>query len=143
MIFADFNISTLEVGQVMGGRLTVTESHIVLASGIFADYAPLHTDEEFSNGTQYGTRTAHEMLVLGIMGGVVGKALGANALGYVEQSSQFFAPVFAGDTISTSWEVREKLVTPDSKGGVVKLAGVCTSQKDEVVARAELSLMVS
>ena len=134
---------SLEVGQLLQGRLTVTEAHIVLASGIFADFAPLHVDEEFARHTRYGTRIAHGTLVAGIMTGVLGKALGPNALGLLDNNVQFVAPVMPGDTLSTLWEVTEMTDKPELGGGIVRLVGRCATQKKTVVVNAECSLLVS
>ena len=78
------SFTSIEVGQKFTGRLTVTEAHVVLASGIFADFAPLHVDETFAQQTRYGTRIAHGTLITGIMTGVLSKALGPNALGLLD-----------------------------------------------------------
>jgi 3-hydroxybutyryl-CoA dehydratase len=133
----------LEIGQVLRGRLTVTESHIVLASGIFADFAPLHTDEVFARQTRYGSRIAHGTLVTGIMTGVLSKALGTNAMGMLEQHVRFVAPVMAGDTLSTSWEVTEKTEKPGLGGGIVRLTGACETQSGTVVVEGATTLLVS
>jgi acyl dehydratase len=34
------------VGERFGTRVTVTETHLVLGSGMFGDFNPLHVDEE-------------------------------------------------------------------------------------------------
>jgi 3-hydroxybutyryl-CoA dehydratase len=136
------SFANIEVGQKFEGRLTVTEAHVVLASGIFADFAPLHVDETFARQTRYGTRIAHGTLVIGIMAGVLSKALGPSALGLLDHRAQFLAPVVPGDTISTVWEVREKIETPRLEGGIVRLVGSSRTQKDTVVVTAECSLLV-
>jgi acyl dehydratase len=137
------NFRTLDVGATMSGRLTVTEAHIVLASGIFADFAPLHTDEEFAQQTRYGTRIAHGTLIAGIMAGVLSKSLGTNALGYLEQCTHFLAPVVAGDTVATTWTVTALVDKPSLDGGIVTLAGSCSTQKGTVVVTADSSLIVA
>src|SRR5665213_3499437 len=90
---------SLQVGHRLTGSVTVTESHIVLASGIFGDFAPLHVDEEYAKTTPFGTRLAHGPLVVGIMSGVLGSGVGKNANGLLEQNVRFVAPVHIGDTI--------------------------------------------
>jgi 3-hydroxybutyryl-CoA dehydratase len=136
------SFTSIEVGQKFTGRLTVTEAHVVLASGIFADFAPLHVDETFAQQTRYGTRIAHGTLITGIMTGVLSKALGPNALGLLDYRAQFLAPVVPGDTVATIWEVREKVDNPRLEGGIVRLAASCRTQKDTVVVTAECALLV-
>ena len=133
----------LEIGQALTGRLTVTESHVVLASGIFADFAPLHVDEEYAKSTSFGTRIAHGTLITGIMAGVLSKALGTNAIGFLEQNSRFTAPVVPGDTVATVWTIIEKLEKPRLDGGIVKLDGVCTTQTGTVVVTSVAAMLVS
>jgi acyl dehydratase len=36
------------VGDRFGASVTVTETHLVLAAGLFGDFNPLHVDEEFA-----------------------------------------------------------------------------------------------
>lgn len=133
----------LEIGQELTGRLTVTEAHIVLACGIFGDFAPLHVDEEFAKTTRFGTRIAHGTLITGIMAGVLSKNLGANAAGYLEQNVRFKAPVLAGDTVCTVWTVIEKLDKPRLNGGIVRLDVTCSTQQDEVVVTGTSALLVA
>ena len=134
---------SLEIGQVIQGRLTVTEAHIVMASGIFADFAPLHTDEVFARKTRFGTRIAHGTLVLGIMTGVLGKTLGTNASGMLDQQVRYVAPVVAGDTVRSSWTVAEKTEKPEIEGGIVRFSGVCENQDGTVVVEGETTLIVA
>jgi 3-hydroxybutyryl-CoA dehydratase len=133
---------TLTVGQVFTGRMTVTESHVVLAAGIFGDFAPLHTDEEYARKTRFGTRIAHGTLITGIMAGVLAKNMSENALGYLEQNAKFVAPVFIGDTVETTWTVAEKIDKPRLGGGIVLLDGECRTQNGTVVVTARSAMIV-
>jgi acyl dehydratase len=136
------NFDTLEVGQKLHGRMTVTDAHVVLAAGIFGDFAPLHVDEEYAKTTRFGRRIAHGTLITGIMAGVFGKWLGTNALGYLEQRVKFVAPVFIGDTVTTEWEVVEKIPKEKLGGGIVKLRVECFTQPHTVVVEGEAALIV-
>jgi 3-hydroxybutyryl-CoA dehydratase len=133
----------LEVGQQLSGRITVTEAHIVLACGIFADFAPLHVDEEYARQTRFGTRIAHGTLITGIMAGVLSKHLGPNAVGYLEQNVRFTAPVLAGDTVSTVWEITEKVDKPRLGGGIVTLRGTCSTQAGVTAVEGTSALIVA
>ena len=55
------------VGDRFARSTTVTETHIVLAAGLFGDFAPLHVDEEYARESRFGTRIAHGTLTTGIM----------------------------------------------------------------------------
>ena len=84
----------------------------------------------------------HGTLVAGIMAGVLSKALGPNALGYLEQHSRFTAPVFPGDTITTTWIVTSMDEKPGQGGGVVNVSGSCRTQAGVEVIVTEATLMV-
>jgi acyl dehydratase len=122
--------------------MTVTETHVVIAAGIFGDLAPLHVDEEYARTTRFGERIAHGTLITGIMAGVLSKGLGPNALGYLEQNVRFLAPVFLGDTVTTEWEVIEKIPKAKLGGGIVRLACQCLSNRGTMVVKGESALIV-
>ena len=134
--------STLEVGDMLAGRMTVSEAHVVMACGIFGDFAPLHVDEMYAKTTRFGARIAHGTLIAGIMAGVLSKALGTNALGYLEQTLRFRAPVYIGETVTTEWKVVEKIEKAKLGGGIVKLSGTCRIENGAIAVAGESALIV-
>jgi acyl dehydratase len=125
----------IEVGEAFSGRMTVSEAHIVLAAGIFGDFAPLHVDEEFAKGTRFGTRIAHGTLLTGIMAGVLSGHFHGTAIGYLEQDVRFLAPVLPGETVTTEWKVVDAVAKEKLGGGVVSLQVECR-REDGTVAVA-------
>jgi 3-hydroxybutyryl-CoA dehydratase len=140
MSAGEASFTTLEVGDRLTGKMTVTDAHITLAAGIFGDLAPLHVDDEYARATRYGGRVAHGPLVLGIMTGVLGMSIGPNAHGLLELRNRFRAPVLAGDTVKTTWEVIEMVDKPRLGGGIVSLSGTCA--KGDVVAVEATAVMI-
>ena len=67
----------LTVGQSVRDATTITETHLVLAAGVFKDFNPVHADESFAAASRFGTRVVHGMLTAGRMIGVLGSYLGA------------------------------------------------------------------
>jgi len=116
---------------------TVTEADIAGFAGLTWDFYPLHTDEEFSKGTRFGTRIAHGPLVyamsIGIMpidwfGDAIVAFLGVDELRHL-------APVFAGDTIDVTATVLDAKPTSKGDAGVVRIEYVTRNQKREEVLR--------
>jgi 3-hydroxybutyryl-CoA dehydratase len=132
----------LKAGDELRGRLTVTEAHVVLASGVFGDFASVYIDEQYAAGSRHGTRVAPGTLVAGVMVGVLGKALSGSMLGLVEQSFQFLTPVIPGDTVTTEWVVGEKEEDPRG-GGIVRLSVRCMTQAGDLAATGSAAILLA
>jgi 3-hydroxybutyryl-CoA dehydratase len=131
------------VGERFGTSVTVTETHLVLGSGLFGDFNPLHVDEEFSKKSMFGTRILHGPFTSALVAAPVGMYFSRTALAYLEHHCRFKAPVRPGDTLSTEWTVTEKLDKPKHRGGICVLQGVARNQKGEVAVDAEGKILVS
>jgi len=134
--------SKVEVGVHFQHTLTVTETHLVMAAGLFGDFNPLHIDEEFAAKTQYGTRILHGPFTAALMTASVGLFFAGSAIGYLEHNCRFTAPVKPGDTLTTSWTVTRKVDKPKHRGGIVELQAVCRNQQGVAVAEAEGRVLV-
>ena len=126
-----------EVGSsfVSAGR-TVTETDIVMFSGISGDYNPLHTNEEYCKNTLFGTRVAHGPLVYAIAAGLLFQLHLYDDtliafLGF--ENLKFTKPVKIGDTIFAKVTVLEKSETSKIDRGVMKRQLQVINQKGEVV----------
>ena len=128
--------SEFELGQTFtSGRRTVTEADVVMFAGISGDYNPLHTDKVFAEKTPFKQRIAHGMLVASISTGLA-QTLGVfegTTLALMEQTFQYKAPVFFGDTIH--FRLRVNTLKPSSKGGkgVVTFDAEIINQSDVIV----------
>lgn len=132
----------LQVGDQFRGRSTITEAHVVLATGVFGDFASVYTDESFAAGTRHGTRIVPANLLGGIMSGVLGKALSESMLGLVEQSYQFLTPVLPGETVTTEWTVRDSAEAPSGER-LVRLDVTCLTEAGEVAATGAATITLS
>src|SRR3954471_7384678 len=126
----------VRVGDRFGTSVTVTETHLVLGSGMFGDFNPLHVDEEFSRKSMFGGRILHGPFTSALVSAPVGMFFSGTAIAYLEHASRFKAPVRPGDTLKTEWTVIEKTDKPRHKGGMFLLRGVSTNQTGEVVVEA-------
>jgi acyl dehydratase len=133
----------ISVGERFGTSLTVTEAHLVLGSGLFGDFNPLHVNEEFSRRSMFGTRILHGPFTSALVAAPVGMFFSGTALAYLEHACRFKAPVRPGDTLTSDWTVTEKLDKPKHKGGIVVLRCACTNQKRELALEADGKILVA
>src|SRR5687768_11874090 len=133
----------VKVGERFGARVTVTETHLVLAAGMFGDFNPLHVDEEFAKKSRFGGRILHGPFTSALISAPVGMYFSGTAIAYLEHACRFTAPVRPGDTLRTDWEVLEKLDKPKHKGGICVLKGTARNQKGETVLEADGKILVA
>ena len=133
----------VEIGEVIGTRLTVTETHLVLAAGLFGDFNPLHVDEMHAAASRFGTRILHGPFTAALATAPVGMYFSGTAIAYLEHHFEFKAPVKPGDTLSSQWKVVEKLDKPRHRGGICVLQGTVTNQTGELVASAAGKILVA
>src|SRR3954463_11837129 len=98
-----------KVGDTFSASLTVTETHLVLAAGLFGDFNPLHVDEEFAKQSRFGGRILHGPFTSALISSPVGMYFAGTAIAYMEHACRFKAPVKPGDTLATEWTVTATL----------------------------------
>jgi 3-hydroxybutyryl-CoA dehydratase len=133
----------VRAGDAFSSALTITETHIVVGAGLIGDTNPHHMNAEYAKGTRFGTPILHGMLTSSIMGAAVGMYFHGTAIAYLEHRARFIAPVRAGDTLTTTWQITETIDKPKHDGGIVALAGSAANQHGIVVAEAEARMLVS
>ena len=132
----------IEVGQHIqhaNGR-TVTEMDNVLFCALTMNTQPLHLNEEFAAGTQFGQRIVNGLYTMGL---VVGLTVGELSEGTIVANLAYDKvvhpnPVFHGDTISVETEVlekRESRSNPDR--GLVRFRHIGRKQDGTVVIEVE------
>ncbi len=136
----------LEVGMRLrhpNGR-TITEADNVLFCALTMNTQPLHLNEDFAAGTEFGQRIVNGILTLGLVIGLTVADLTEGTivanLGY--EQVQHPAPVFHGDTLYVETEVlqrRESASRPDR--GIVRLKHTGRNQRGEVVCEVERSVL--
>ena len=131
-----------KVGQVFEHALTrtVTEMDNVMFCALTHNPQPLHLDEEFSKGTEFGQRIVNSLFTLGL---VIGVSVGDTTLGTTIANLGmtdvvFPKPVFHGDTIrstTTVLEKRDSKSRPDA--GIVTFEHKGFNQRGEVIAQCK------
>ena len=116
---------------------TVTESDNLLFCAMTHNPQPLHLDEEFCKGTEYGQRIVNSLFTLGLVIGVsVGDTTLGTTLGNLGMTdTRFVNPVFHGDTLRSATKVREKRESKSRpNAGLVTFEHYGFNQRDEEVA---------
>jgi acyl dehydratase len=142
-MFPGKHYDEVAVGEIFGSSLTVTETHLVLAAGLFGDFNPLHVDERFARASRFGGRILHGPFTSALVSAPVGMYFHSTAIAYLEHTCRFKAPVRPGDTLTTTWTIVERLDKPKHHGGICVLNGACRNQNGEVVVEAEGKILVS
>ena len=141
-ILSGVTYDNVSVGDVFEHGLTVTETHLVTAAGMFGDFNPLHVDELFATHSLYGTRILHGPFTAALMSTAIGLYFAGTAIGFLEHNCRFIAPVRPGDTLTTKWNVTGKIDKATHNGGIVELSAVCDNQDRVRVAEAEGKVLV-
>ncbi len=126
-------------------RRTITEADNVWFSALTHNPAPLHLDEEYMKGTEFGQRIVNSCLTLGFMVGIsVGDTtVGTTVANLGWDEVRFPKPLFHGDTIRVETEVlelRESKSRPDN--GIVIFAHRAYNQHDELVGECKRSALM-
>lgn len=128
----------LEVGMVIRhetGR-TITEMDNVLFCSLTLNTQPLHINEDFASGTQFGQRIVNGLLTMSLAVGISVADLTQGTiianLGYENVAHP--RAVFHGDTLYVETEIvakRESKSRPDA--GIVTMKHIGRNQRGEIV----------
>ena len=128
-----------EVGMEFKHSLTrtVTEMDNIMFCAMTHNPQPLHLDEEFAKGTEYGQRIVNSLFTLGLIIGVsVGETTLGTTLGNLGMTDvRFSKPDYHGDTrraVTRVKEMRERKSRP--RAGLVTFEHFGFNQRSEEVA---------
>jgi 3-hydroxybutyryl-CoA dehydratase len=128
----------IKVGDTFTKERLVTDELVRAFAEVSGDYNPIHLDEDFAKGTRFGRRIAHGMLSGAFISAVLGYEFAEKKIVYLSQTLKFTAPVYIGDTVTTTATVTG--IREDKP--IVTLETVCTNQSGEVVVKGESAVMV-
>ena len=123
----------LQPGEKASRTTLISDDMIRVFADLTGDTNPVHLDDTYAAGTRFGRRIAHGMIAAGLISAALANDLPGPGTVYLSQTLQFKAPVYPGDTITTTVEV--KSVRPDKP--IVTLATFCKNQNDQVVLEGE------
>jgi acyl dehydratase len=129
----EFRMPSFQPGDQASRTTTITDEMIQSFAVLTADTNPVHLDDAYAATTRFGRRIAHGMIAAGLISAALANDLPGPGTVYLSQTLQFKAPVFPGDTITTTVEV--KTVRPDKP--IVTLGTVCKNQNGVVVLEGE------
>lgn len=128
----------IKIGDSFSIVRDVTDNLVRSFAELSGDFNPIHLNEEFAAKTRFGRRIAHGMLSGAFISAVLGNEFKERKIVYLSQTMKFVAPVFLGDTITTTATVSN---IRDEKG-IVFLETVCRNQSGEVTLRGEAAVMI-
>lgn len=113
---------------------TMTEAVFMAFQGASGDNHPVHYDIEYCKARGMPTLLAHGFQSLAQTApgaGLFPYMIEDSLVGFIEQSSRFHKPVFAGDTLYPLLEINE--LSPNRTTGVVGLRSTVHNQRREMV----------
>lgn len=132
-------MSMLQPGDSVSRSVTVDDDTIRGFAEVTGDTNPVHLDDDYAAGTQFGRRIAHGMIAAGLISATLANDLPGPGTVYLNQTLTFKLPVYPGDTVTATVEVLS--VRPDKP--IVTLSTVCTNQDDKVVLKGEAVVLYS
>jgi len=93
--------------------------------------------------SRLGGRVLHGPFTSALMSAPAGMYFHTTAIAYLEHNCRFKAPVRPGDTLRTTWTIRERLEKPKHDGGILVLAARCENQHGDLVAEADGKMLVA
>lgn len=130
---------SLQPGEKASRTTFISDEMIRAFAALTGDTNPVHLDDAYAAGTRFGRRIAHGMIAAALISATLADDLPGPGTIYLSQTLQFKAPVYPGDTITTTVEV--KSARPDKP--IVTLTTICTNQSGMVVLEGEAVVMVS
>jgi acyl dehydratase len=94
------------IGQRATRSLTLTAEAVKAFAELTGDYNPLHFQEELARQTPFGRLVVQGGLTTGLLHALVAMDLPGPGTVFLSQNWQFTAPVFIGDTITATAEVK-------------------------------------
>src|SRR5687768_10962818 len=132
------NSMDLKAGDTFTKTRTVTDELVRAFAEVSGDFNPIHLDNDFAANTRFGQRIAHGMLSGAFISAVLGYEFRERKIVYLSQTMKFVAPVYLGDTITTTATVKNIR----EEKGIVTLETTCTKQDGTVTITGQAMVMI-
>ena len=123
----------MQVGDKVSRSKMFTDEDVRTFAQISGDDNPIHLDDAYAATTRFGQRIVHGMLVSSLISATLAKDLPGQGTVYINQSLQFKAPVFIGDTVTATVEV----IKYREERRLATLSTTCVKQDGTVVIEGE------
>ena len=117
-------------------RREITQDRINAYAEASGDHNPIHVDQDFARGTQFGGTIAHGMLVLATIGDMMQAAHGHAWTRTGKLKVRFKAPTPSGETVTAS------AILSREENGIAEYAVQCATSSGEVVIEGRASVAV-
>jgi len=128
-----------DIGEEASLTRTISEADVAAYARISGDENPIHLDETYAQGTRFGGRIVHGMLIAGLISAVLGNKLPGPGAIYLSQILRFTAPVRVGETVT----VRVRVTEWDEIRGRITLLTEVVNQNGAIVITGEAKLVMS
>ena len=128
----------LKIGEQFSTTRDVTDELVRKFAQVSGDHNPLHLDDDYARRTRFGRRVAHGALSEAFISAVIGFEFKERCIVYLSQTLNFVAPVFIGDTVTTTATVKK--IRQDKP--VITFDTICKKQTGETVVTGEAVIML-
>ena len=133
MQISNVTFDEIAIGDTATYTRLITNQEVEAFAAISGDHNPLHLDPDYAATTPFGECIANGMLTGALISAAIAMQLPGPGSVYLNQSLQFRAPVFLGDTLTVTLEVTEK----HGKRPWVTLSCTVENQDGKTVAKGE------
>ena len=106
---AELKFDDLQVGETRQFEVEISKELVDRFAEISGDFNPLHLDNEYAQGTQFGDRVAHGFLGALYFSRLIGMHLPGKFALYLSQQVFFRSPIIIGNTISVRGTILQKV----------------------------------
>lgn len=125
----DLSFDQISVGDIFELERSFTRDDVDRFAELSGDFSPLHVDENYAQGTEFGQRVVHGMLLASLFSNLVGMRIPGRPALYLGQELAFRKPVFIGDALTA----RGKVTAKNAATSTISLAMEIRNQDDKVV----------
>lgn len=123
-------------------RKEITAEMIDAYAAFTGDFNQVHMDEAYCIKHGLRSRIAHGMLVLSFVSTLIGMHLPGDGSMWLSQNIDFISPVYAGDSVTITGTVIEKIQGLALPLNMIKMKILIRNQSDRIVARGSVKVSI-